>query len=308
MLNKILLTGETGFIGNAIQNETSLIKNQFQLITFNKKEFPRLTPNSSFENKLNGISYIIHCANVAHTHLKNNDDYLTQNTKTTLNLAKQAEKQGVKRFIYLSSIKVNGETSPINQPFSERDTPHPQDAYGESKYQTENELLMLSENSNMDVVIIRPPLVYGDGVKANFQQLLKISQSKMPMPFGSLNQLRSFIYIENLVSFIFSCVTHPNAKNQIFTISDGEDISVSELIIRMANINQHKMHLISVPIWSLKLLGKITGKQDAIEKLCSPLQVDPSKAQNLLNWTPPYTLEEGLTRTVLAFNKAKHHE
>jgi nucleoside-diphosphate-sugar epimerase len=220
------------------------------------------------------------------------------NVEGTLNLARQAAAGGVKRFVFVSSVKVNGEETELDQPFNEDDEPCPIDPYGISKMEAEQGLRQLSADTGMEVVIIRPPLVYGPGVKANFAALIRAVQRGWPLPLGALYNQRSLVALDNLVDFIVTCITHPQAANQTFLVSDGQDRSTTELLRSMAQAARVPARLLPVPVWALQAGASLLGKGDSVQRLCGNLQVDISKARNLLGWVPPVSVEEGLRRAM----------
>ena len=209
----------------------------------------------------------------------------------------------MKRFVYVSSVKVNGEATIDGRPFLETDDPAPQDAYGISKWDAEQCLNALATTSGMEIVVIRPPLVYGPGVKANFSQLMKAVGRSLPLPFGAIRNQRSLVSIENLVDFIDTCVTHQAAANQTFFVSDGRDLSTTELARELARAMGVKERLLPVPESFLMAAGAILGKSDKTQRLCGNLQVDISKARHLLGWTPPFSVEAGLRSAVSGIAK-----
>jgi nucleoside-diphosphate-sugar epimerase len=220
------------------------------------------------------------------------------NVDGTLNLARQAAALGVKRFVFISSVKVNGESTPPGREFTEADAPNPQDAYGQSKHEAEQGLRQLSADTGMEVVIIRPPLVYGPGVKANFAALMRAVQRGWPLPLGAVHNQRSLVALSNLVDFIVTCITHPQAANQTFLVSDGQDLSTTELVRGLAQAAGVPACLLPVPVWALQAGATLLGKGDAVQRLCGNLQVDMSKARSLLGWVPPVSVEEGLRRAM----------
>jgi nucleoside-diphosphate-sugar epimerase len=220
------------------------------------------------------------------------------NVDGTLNLARQAAAAGVKRFVFISSVKVNGDNTPLGRPFTEADAPKPQDAYGQSKHEAEQGLRQLSANTGMEVVVIRPPLVYGPGVKANFAALMRAVQRGWPLPLGAVHNQRSLVALSNLVDFIVICITHPQAANQTFLVSDGKDLSTTELVQGMAQAAGVPARLLPVPVLALKAGASLLGKGDALQRLCGNLQVDISKARSLLGWVPPVSVAEGLRRAM----------
>jgi UDP-glucose 4-epimerase len=216
------------------------------------------------------------------------------NVQGTLNLARQAATVGARRFVFVSSIKVNGETTQRGRPFTADDAPAPRDPYGVSKMEAEQGLREIALQTGMEVVIIRPPLVYGPKVKANFAVMMRWLRRGVPLPLGALHNQRSLVALDNLVDLIATCLTHPGGANQTFLVSDGEDVSTTELLRRMAKAMGRPARLIPVPAGWLKLAAALVGKQDVVQRLCGSLQVDIGKTRRLLDWTPPQLLDEGL--------------
>lgn len=248
------------------------------------------------------VEFVVHCAGRVHVMHELEPDPLTAfravNVEGTLNLARQAAAAGVRRFVFISSVKVSGECTQTGRPFTEADAPNPQDAYGQSKHEAEQGLRQMAANTGMEVVIIRPPLVYGPGVKANFAALMRAVQRGWPLPLGAVHNQRSLVAVDNLVDFIVTCLTHPQAANQTFLISDGQDLSTAELVGCMAQAAGVPVRLLSVPVWVLQAGATLLGKGSALQRLCGNLQVDISKARSLLGWTPPLSVAQGLHRVV----------
>ena len=297
---KILLTGGSGFIGNRLL-QNNLFSNAITVgNTFPGKgvkfiKIP-LSEFSDYSSALSDIDVVVHLAGKADVKNDNEslDDYLKINSLATLNLARQAIKADVKRFIFISSIKVLGETNNIGKPFAAGDPLNPKNAYSMSKADAETGLIKLCENSGMDFVIIRPPLVYGAGVKGNFSTLLQLVSMKVPLPFGSVKNKRSMISINNLNDFICLCVEAENAKNKIFLVSDDHDLSLSELLNLLNRTKNYKSPVFQFPLILLKLLFFIIGKPKIYDKLCLPMQVDISDTKTQLNWRPPFSILESL--------------
>jgi len=308
----ILVTGGTGFVGSAL---LPVLQSQFHEVT----AVGRRTQDKShaglrsfgvgnidgatmWSTELRGTDAVIHLAARVHVMLDTVSDPLAEfrrvNTEGTLNLARQAAKAGVRRLVYLSSIKVNGETTASDRPFTPNDLASPQDPYGISKHEAEVGLREISRTTGMQVVIIRPALVFGKGAKGNFKSLMKLVASGIPHPLASINNLRSFVGIDNLVDFIVTCLEHPAAANETFMVSDGEDLSTPDLIRRMARAMNRPARLLPVPVWALKAGASLLGKGDAVQRLCGNLQVDISKARSLLGWVPLVSVDEGLRRAV----------
>lgn len=307
----ILITGATGFIGNALLNE--LVQRNKKVVAAVRSEnhhfFDNVLPakiNDVFElentHMMHGVDVVIHCA--ARAHILHNDadsliGFRKTNTIGTLNLARQAIAAGVKRFVFISSIGVSGNLS--EQPFLESDVPNPQEAYAISKYEAELGLLELSKNSGLEVVIVRPPLVYGPNVPGNFSLLLHWMYKNIPLPLNAIDNKRSFIALDNLVDFLILCAEHPAAANEMFLIADGEDLSTTELLNRISTLLGNKSRLFSVNKKLLEFFMKLVSKDDLARRLCGSLQVDISKAKRLLNWSPVINVDEGLQKMTTAF-------
>jgi UDP-glucose 4-epimerase len=308
MKNKILLTGSTGFVGSAVLRK---IKNVVLLGRSSPDGFNGLFIKRDLSAKINyldcfdGVKAIVHCAARVHVMNEKSENPLQAfrdiNVDATLRLAQQASDAGVERFIYISSIKVNGESTQGRSAFTPLDKPQPEDAYGISKYEAEQALTKLSKETGMELVIIRPTLIYGAGVKGNFRNLLKLSKIILPLPFGSINNHRSMVYLENLVDLIITCLDHPNAPGEVFLVSDNEDVSLSKLISLIRKSMGKSALLIPVPVCLFRTLGKLTGKKAVIDRLVGNLQVDGSAAKQYLDWEPPYTIEQGIKATVENF-------
>lgn len=200
-------------------------------------------------------------------------------------------------------IKVNGEETALNTSFSSDDIPSPQDSYGISKFETENKLADVSRDSGMEVVIVRPPLVYGPGVGGNFAQMIDVLRKGYPLPFASVQNLRSIVYVGNLVSALIVCAIHPSAKGQIYLVNDDLDLSTPSLLMELGAAMEISPHLLSFPLWSLKILGKITGYAPQVERLTSSLRVDGSKIRRETGWVAPFSVRQGLRLTVADFLK-----
>lgn len=305
----ILITGANGFLGRHLCALLFEQDNTYHITAVSNRH-SEFAHNNIITNDIHGydwhsgldnIDTVVHLIGRAHITDKeasgSSGDYYKTNVELTKKIASAAKSTGVKRFIFISSIKVNGERS-LNGKFKESDTPKPEDHYGKSKLDAEKALHQIIENSDMKITIIRPPLIYGKGVKANFQKLLELSQSNWPLPFGAINNKRSLLYVENLVDFICTCMHSSNAANQTFLVSDDNDVSTTELIHHAATAANKKPFLIPIPNTWIKYMLAIAGKNRLIDKLCNNLQLDITKAKTLLNWQPPYTFKEGIAKTV----------
>ena len=316
---KVLLTGATGFVGS---NLLARLKKQcdIQVVLTTRKDIPETDVNTivvgdidgatDFSRALRDTDAVIHCAARAHIMSDNVPDPLAEyrrvNVAGTLNLAQQAARYGIKRFIFISSIKVNGESTTSKPKFTAFDIPAPLDAYGQSKAEAEQALLELSRETNMEVVIIRPTLVYGPAVKANFASLFSVVSRGIPLPFACIfNNKRSLVSVTNLVDLIVTCIDHPKAANQTFLVSDDHDVSTSEMVREMATALGKPTWQIPVPVWCYALAGKLFSKSDIVDRLTGSLQVDIAHTKETLDWTPKETLQEGFKHTAVAFLQSK---
>jgi nucleoside-diphosphate-sugar epimerase len=311
----ILVTGATGFVGNAlcerlaghralrgsVRNKTAITL-PFDVDVTEAS----LSPDQDWSVALSGVSSVIHCA--ARVHVMSDDavdplsEFRRVNVDGTLLLARQAAESGVRRFIFVSSIKVNGEHSLPDQPFMADQLPAPGDPYGVSKCEAEEWLRSLSRETGMEVVIIRPVLVYGPGVKANFLEMMRWLMRGIPLPLGGIgDNRRSLVYLGNLVDLIITCLDHPAAANQTFLVSDGRDLSTTDLLRCMAASMNRPARLIHVPAGMIRFGASLIGRSDIALRLCGSLQVDISKTRELLGWSPPFSVNEGLRRTAEAF-------
>lgn len=311
---RILITGATGFIGNAVFKtatqralytrpvfRNSRLGDRFGDLGITAMSVPTLDINTDWSRALADIDVVIHCA--ARVHVVNKDpvdsliEYRKINVDGTLNLAKQAAFVGVKRFIFISSIGVNGAET-FGAPFNEQDIPIPHSPYAASKYEAELGLEVLAAQTGMEIVIIRPPLVYGPYSPGSFGWLILWLQRCIPLPLGAIHNKRSFVALDNLVDLILDCVSHPSAANQTFLVSDGEDVSTTDLLRRMGCIMGRPAYLLPMPAMLLKAGFALVGKSGLGQSLCGSLQVDINKARKLLDWSPPIAMDEGLRRAL----------
>lgn len=315
MITDILVSGGTGFIGRALLRRLAdrvdyrvhaLVRNADSPLPGKVKAVP-LSGDRLFVPAMPGgnVDVVVHCGARVHVMQDEAHDPLAEfrrvNVEGTLNLARYAVQAGARRFVFLSSIKVNGETTVKGRPFRAEDIPAPADAYAISKFEAERELRKFGEASGLDVVIIRVPLVYGPGVKANFRTLMRCLHAGVPLPLGAIDNKRSLVGLDNLVDLILTCIEHPAAANQLFLVADGEDLSVSELARRLALVLGRPARLISIPATVLSVGAKVVGRQAMYQRLCGSLQVDTGKTCDILDWHPPVGVDEGLRRAAVDF-------
>lgn len=306
---KILITGASGFVGEALVFKL-LVDKKFRPVAAVRgaSRLHGLCPVVPFDLTdaqtlpvLTDIDVVIHAAARVHVMSETATDALTEfrkvNVEGSLMLAQRAADAGVKRFIFISSIKVNGESTATGKPFKSDDTPNPSGPYGVSKHEAEELLKKLGKDAGMEVVIIRPPLVYGPGVKANFLSILNALSKGVPLPLGAVCNQRSLVAIDNLVSLIVTCIDHPAAANQTFLVSDGQDLSTPQLMRNIARALGKPARLLPLPVWLLTLAASVLGKRPEVRRICGSLQVDIDKNRELLGWTPPVNMEKALRQT-----------
>lgn len=305
---RILVTGSNGFVGEALFHYLQKVEQYHVSGSVRTTDVARknlftvseLSENTDWFDALKGQHVVVHVA--ARAHVMDDSvgeplaEYRRVNVAGTLNLARQAASAGVRRFIFISSIKVNGESTTIGSPFQHLDKAMPKDPYGISKAEAEAGLWQINKESGMEIVIIRPPLVYGPGVKANFSSMMKLVSKNYPLPLGAICNRRSMVALDNLINLISTCINHPKAANQTFLVSDDHDISTTKLLEMMTQAAGKSPRLLPVPMSWLRLAGKLTGKQAVIERLCGNLQVDISHTKVTLDWQPPISVEEGIKR------------
>lgn len=311
----LLITGATGFVGSALLRTAQQSDKRIAIGTTSRKTgiLPNqpniryvgdIAENIDWKPVLQGVDCVVHLA--ARVHVMNDkaadplEEFHRVNVQGTFRLAQQAAESGVKRFVFLSTIKVNGESTLPGQSFHADDGPNPQDAYAISKFEAEKGLQKISKITGMELVIVRPPLVYGPGVKANFASMQRWLESGIPLPLGAISNKRSLVALDNLVDLILTCVDHPSAANQVFLASDGDDVSTTELLYRFGTALGKPARLIAVPQKILEISGQLLGKGEQVKRLCGSLQVDIEKNRKLLNWIPIISLDEGLKRVCRA--------
>jgi nucleoside-diphosphate-sugar epimerase len=309
----ILVTGASGFVGAALVQRLKADGRcvypalRKKISSPDARLAPDLSATANWRPALQGVDVIVHTAARVHVMNDNAADPLAEfraaNVDGTLTLARQAAEVGVRRFVFISSIKVNGEVTAPGVAFSPANAPAPVDDYGISKTEAEAGLHQIARDTGMQVVIIRPPLVYGPGVRANFQSMMRWLQRGIPLPFGSIQNKRSLVALDNLVDLITVCIDHPAAANRLFLAADGEDMSTPELLRRTAVALHTEARLFPMPVGLLIGGARLMGKPALAQRLCGSLQVDVSAARDVLGWRPPLTVEEGLRQTAQWFMK-----
>lgn len=310
----ILITGATGFVGGALVRRLATDRAFNGMVVAMRREAQSwpdgvkqvqvgdLLPTTEWGKALHGVDALVHCA--ARVHVMHDDvtdpleAYRLVNVEGTLNLARQAAAAGVRRLVFVSSIKVNGEATPFGRPYVADDEPVPLDPYGVSKLEAEQGLREIEAQMGMEVVIVRPPLVYGPGVKANFASMMRWVARGVPLPLGVIYNARSMVALDNLVDLLVTCLKHPAAAGQTFLVSDGEDVSTTELLRRTAQAMGKKAVLLPIPAFVLETGAALLGKRSVTQRLCGSLQVDIEKTRRLLGWNPPLTLDQGLKKAV----------
>jgi len=315
MKPNVLLTGATGFVGGAVLR---YLRDQGHAVTVAARasskvaddalkviRIDELDGQTNWRAGLENIQVVVHSAARVHVMVERDGDPLGAfrkvNVEGTLNLARQAAKAGAKRFVFISSVKVNGEATLEGRPFTADDTPAPTDPYGISKREAEDGLRQLARECGLEVVIIRPVLVYGPGVKANFQAMMRWLVKGVPLPLGCIDNRRSLVALDNLAHLVMTCTTHPAAANQTFLVSDGEDLSTPELLRRMGQALGRPARLLPVPALLLRLAATGLGRRALGQRLCGSLQVDMEKTHRVLDWRPPVSVDDAFALTAHDF-------
>ncbi len=309
-MSALLITGANGFVGNALSREATsrgLHVRRVQRSSAPGQEGPgthaigAIHAHTSWDEALQDVHTVIHTA--ARVHVMNDtatdplEAFRETNTAGTLHLARQCAVSGVRRLVFVSSVKVNGESTPIGHPFTHLEKPAPLDPYGISKFEAEQGLHAIAAETGLEVVVVRPPLVYGPGVKANFASLMQVLQRGIPLPLGAVtDNRRSLVALDNLVDLLLTCAGHPAAANQTFLVSDGTDLSTTDLLRRMGKALEKPARLLPIPPALLQLGAALIGKENVAQRLLGNLQVDITHTRETLGWTPPIGVDEGLRR------------
>lgn len=315
---RVLITGVSGFVGGALAcrllDEGSYrVRGTARRVLSNAlaglelRQSPELEPEADWSELLQDVEVVVHAA--ARVHMMNDQaadplsEFRRANTEGTLRIARQAVEAGVRRFVFISSIKVNGEESPADRPYSADDVVAPVDPYGVSKHEAEQALLALARETGLEVVIIRPVLVYGPGVKANFQSMMRWLDRRLPLPLGAIHNSRSLVSLDNLVDLIVTCLQHSAAAGQVFLVSDGSPLSTTQLLCRMGLALGKPARLLPIPAVWLQLIARLLGRPAIAQRLCGSLCVDIEKTRRLLGWEPPVTVDEAMSRTARYFRE-----
>lgn len=310
----LLVTGASGFVGRPLCIEAAsrgyTVRRALRSEAIDGTEMDNcvvgaIDAQTDWQAALRGVNVVIHLAARVHVMRETTDDPLAAfrkvNVEGTANLARQAARSGVKRLVYVSSVKVNGESTPAGHAFVEDDAPHPQDDYGMTKLEAEQHLRRIAAETGLEIVIVRPPLVYGPDVKGNFAQMLRVLVKGFPLPLASVENLRSLIYVGNLVDALLVCAEHPRAAGHTYLVSDGEDVSTPRLLRTLGKALGCSSYLFPCPSWLLKVGAALIGKRAQSDRLLESLQVDSGKIQHELDWRPPFTLQQGLASTAAAY-------
>ncbi|MDP2805321.1 MAG: SDR family oxidoreductase [Gallionellaceae bacterium] len=308
---RILVTGASGFVGRALCGE--LLQRGYSVravVRYGSKpieldcetaKVAGISADTDWRDTFCSVHTVIHLAarvHVMHEEASNPlEEFRKVNLAGTMHLARVAVASGVRRLIYVSSIKVNGEVTNVDRQFVETDIPSSQDPYGISKWEAEQALHKVARETGLEIVIVRPPLVYGPKVKGNFIQMLLVLAKGVPLPLASIRNLRSLIYVGNLVDALITCASHPSAAGQTYLLSDGEDISTPDLLRRLGGAIGRSAWLLNCPLFLLQFAGRLVRKSDQVDRLLGSLRLDNGKIRRELNWTPPYTLQQGLQAT-----------
>jgi nucleoside-diphosphate-sugar epimerase len=314
--SRVLVTGASGFVGRGLVERLVADRRHIVRVALRQpvpelanavEQLPigDLDDATEWRHALAGIEVLVHAAARVHVMRERDGDPLEAfrrvNVAGTLRLAEEAAAAGVQRLVFLSSIKVNGDETPPGRPFREDDVPAPSDPYGVSKHEAEEGLLALARATKMQIVVVRAPLVYGPGVKANFANLMRLLQTGIPLPLGSIDNRRTLVALDNLVDLIATCIHHPAAGNQTFLAGDAEDLSTTDLLRRLGIALGRPARLIPVPAHWVEFSAGLVGQRAIAHRLCRSLQVDIGKAVQVLGWNPPFAVDAALRRTAAEF-------
>ena len=292
---RVLVTGARGFVGSTLC--VMLTEGGYDVRTISRSDVGEIDGTTDWRAALRGVEYVVHLAARVHVlHDPNSALYAQTNAEGTRRLAETAARAGVRRLVFVSSIKVNGEET-TGRAYTAADKPNPMDAYGESKLLGEQCLWRIAAQSSLEVAIVRPPLVYGPGVRANFLRLMALVDRGLPLPLGSVRNRRSLVNVWNLSDFVVTLLSHPAAVGRTWLVSDGEDLSTAELVRKIARALDRPARLLPVPVGLLSLVARLAGRKAELSRLLGSLVVDSSPAQRELGWVPPVAIDVALART-----------
>jgi nucleoside-diphosphate-sugar epimerase len=310
-----LITGATGFVGRGLQATLEQRGIEFRAASRDagsaRIAVGNIDGRTDWSAAVAGIDVVVHLASVNQNVVEGSpaalEAYRTVNVEGTMNLARQAAAGGVKRFVLISSIKVHGEYTSKGRPFSVADEPKPQTDYALTKLEAEQQLQALSRETGLELVVIRPPLVYGPGMRGSFDALVRLVRRGIPLPFGSIKNRRSMVYLENLTDLVVAAATHPDAAGATFIAGDGQSPSTSELLRLISTAIGSPMRLVPFPPAALEIAARVFGKQDLVYRLTRSLEADISEAERRLGWLPPFQMSEGLSRTFGVVQGPREH-
>jgi nucleoside-diphosphate-sugar epimerase len=310
-MNKIFVTGASGFVGKAVCKAFADLKYSVCGAVRNKditSQLPNvkyvsvgdLSSTLDLNDLLTGYDHVIHCAGIAEQKNVISKKFYSQvNTEATAKLAEECVIAGVKKFIYISSISVMGNQTNNNKRFTYSDKANPSGLYAKSKYEAEKKLLKINDKTSLEVIIIRPPIIYGMGAKGNIDRIIKLLKLRLPLPFGLIKNKKSFICIENLVDILHCCIRRPNLKGRVFLVSDDEDVSLNYFLKNIARELGYRLLIFPLPIFLLKFIAFIFGKNNEMNKLVSNLQIDINYTKDTLNWKVRLSVKDGIRNMLM---------
>jgi nucleoside-diphosphate-sugar epimerase len=310
---RVLVTGANGFVGGTVCSALASADLAVRAAVRSPDRLParsfagevvsigRIGPDTGWSPALDGVEAVVHLAGRVHVLKETFEDPRAEfhkiNVLGTEHLAREAAEAGVRRLVYVSTVGVNGRSTPRTRPFTEEDEPAPHNPYALSKWEAERALQRVASETGLEVAILRPPLVYGPRVKANFLRLMRLVDRGLPLPLGAVDNRRSLVYVGNLADAVLACLDRREAVGETFLVSDGEDLSTPEMLNKIGSSLNRPVRLLPVPPGLLRTAGRVAGASSTVEPLLDSLAVDSGKIRRVLGWQPPYAVEEGLLRT-----------